>query len=673
MPNSPTTLPPPPLPSKPNSDRPPMPPRIHPRFGHINGPPAEPYSGPMYPKKKSATTIKFRDMLSPYKITSRIVINNDGTVSHESAILGHLGGIMDRSPLIPMRKKKSVNTEPVTPILCPERSVRKYQHLKNSVSFLVPPKNIPRHRLPSPPNRNANDNDDDVHEKDWIPSPTCDPVQRHKPQSYTEPVSSKEIQLDDSSTNYVTIPDVDILDYINFPDYLSVSEMNRSPDKSLPDYVDEIDSIVAASAHHSKSPTPEVESNSDIMDKDFINVTKILKELSPPVAPASPTSLVTCHTSSKPVIKHRTLRQINSNANWASKHACITSKAKSSTPSDVSTCRVTRAPVPHPRNRLPSSTDTNQSSTSMPPELKSNTAKDTELTSSVSPDKISTVKQPNSESQLQPVKNLQLTVFLKPTGKNTTSPVLPQQLKKIKLYEQHQLQQENKQVQLKQQQLQQQYQQQSLQQQELKQQQLQQENELMQLQKHQQQSDQSLQQLQQQLHNCQQQQIKQHPSHQQPVHQQQRNQHQQPHRLDSTTALAKADSSQSNVGSFSSEIKNKFTDHVKTSPSIPKRTCSLSSVRSETDVDRSRSSFVKPSTKAFSAYPLQHIPEHPTSMSSISSEAHNQKISQAILKKPVPKQRIKSLSPECKYYNYFKYVRTCMYIVKNTHIIWISM
>ena len=53
---------------------------------------------------------------------------------------------------------------------------------------------------------------------------------------------------------------------------------------------------------------------------------------------------------------------------------------------------------------------TNHSATSMPLELKTNTAKDTELTSSVSPDRTATVKQPNSESQLQLVKNLPPTV-----------------------------------------------------------------------------------------------------------------------------------------------------------------------------------------------------------------------------------------------------------------------
>ena len=127
----------------------------------------------------------------------------------------------------------------------------------------------------------------------------------------------------------------------------------------------------------------------------------------------------------------------------------------------------------------------------------------------------------------------------------------------------------------------------------------------------------------------------------------------------------------SNAGSFSSEIQNKFTDHVKKSPSVPKRTCSLSSVQSETDVDRSRSNFVNPSTEAYSASPLQHISEQHSSMINLSSEAHNQNVTQAIRKKkaPVPIPKVRSQPPEGTYVIIFVtiYIHicicTCMYII----------
>ena len=150
-------------------------------------------------------------------------------------------------------------------------------------------------------------------------------------------------------------------------------------------------------------------------------------------------------------------------------------------------------------------------------------------------------------------------------------------------------------------------------------------------------------QIQQQLMQQQQQQIKQQQLHQQPVYQQQKYQHQQ-HCLNSTTASV---NSQSNAGSISDEIKNKGIDHVKKSPSVPKRTSSLSNAQAETDPDKSSSKF---STKTFSAYPLLHIPEQHTSTT---SEACNQRITQTVRKKkaPVPIPKAKSQPPEGNCYN----------------------
>ena len=76
-----------------------------------------------------------------------------------------------------------------SPVLRPKISIRKHQKLKNTHSFLISSKNIPRHQLSSSPNKStSNNNDNDEYESEWVPS-----IQQHtcKWLSYIEPVSSK--------------------------------------------------------------------------------------------------------------------------------------------------------------------------------------------------------------------------------------------------------------------------------------------------------------------------------------------------------------------------------------------------------------------------------------------------------------------------------------------------
>ena len=409
-PYPPTTPPPPPVPMKPNFDRPPLPPRIHPRFGYLNGPSAEPYTTKATSRMNPPSSIRLCDIVSPYKITSRIVINNDGTVSHESTVLGHLGGKLDRSPLKPMRSSKQTKSE---------RSTQQHQDLQNSIS-LLPPKNVPRHRHPSPkettPVTSADENDgdyvnvnndsDEEYENDWCPAASSDHVQQHKPLSYIEPVPSKEnlLDIDDVSNDYVNVPEVVdssnvSSDYINVTDFLGPlvsttldpsntntldSSTTNLPNLSTANTLDSsatvtLDSSTTVNALDSstsiacsKSPTPEVENDLDSTDKDYINVTEILKEISSPLSLVSLPDFVGNQTPARPVIRQRALKPRDSKSNLV-----IVSKPEAKVfPSSNTSSKpkpISRVPLPKPRT-LSSSSAENQgakfNSASVPQNLK---------------------------------------------------------------------------------------------------------------------------------------------------------------------------------------------------------------------------------------------------------------------------------------------------------------
>ena len=403
-------LPPPTLPSKPNSDRPSVPPRIHPQFGYLNGPPAEPYAPQAYSRKKPAPKIKFDDMLCPYRITSRIVINNDGTVSHESTVLGHLGNRTDKSPLTPMRSGKQAKGKLEASNLFSTKSSQVHKHLKNTVSSsFLPPRNVlrfpsrdiekPKYPLPvAVPSNNTCDEED--YENEWFSS---DPIQKHKPLSYIEPVSSKEDLRDDDddSTDYVNMPDyMNLPDYLNMTGYINVPEMNDSlirTNCSSPDYVDEVSSLICKARPESptppKWPSPKVNTDSDVMDKDFINVTEILKEIYSPVEsapplPTAPLPTVTSMTATSPVIKKRTLRALNSNASLGVvlPKSDPSTMPKTSTPSSASARSVSKlsTPVPWLRQRSSSDYTNDMPVSSVPPQLISSSDEDRKPASSVS-------------------------------------------------------------------------------------------------------------------------------------------------------------------------------------------------------------------------------------------------------------------------------------------------
>ena len=566
-PDPPTTPPPPPLPMKPNSDRPPVPARIHPRFGYLNGPSAEPCAVQPYPRMKESPSTRLRNLVSPYKITSRIVINNDGSVSHESTVLGHLGGMMDRSPMVPMRKSKKAKALN----LRAKKSTEKHQDLQNSIS-LLPPKNVPRRRCPSsvltPTDelddshgdyinvKSINDSDED-YENDWCTSAPSDPVQLHKPLSYIEPVSSKEnlVTDDDANGDYVDVPEVvdslnTSLDYVNIPDSLNVTDCSNALDSSASATLDSstvntLDS--STSLAHSDLPIQEVESDSDIMDSDYINVTEILKEINPPIPLASPTRAVTNTALARPVIKKRTLRSMNSKSNLGVSKPVPTTKPKVITPSDASLSKpVSGVPSPKPR-RLSSKSSAvsfELPSTGIPSNLKSVSLKSSEQASNAShllPDKASTVTSTNNRP---PPK-----VSPKPSKRHQTTVSRPQwqedqqqqpikrhqtEISRMSQQQQHQQQQQG-QLQLQQHQesqeqhhLQKQQQQQlQKQHQALQEQQLQQHLQKQQgLQKQKQHQELPEQQLQQHLQKQQQQQLQRHPQRQhQALQEQQLQQH----------------------------------------------------------------------------------------------------------------------------------------------------
>ena len=463
-PDPPTTSPPPPLPTKRNIDRPPMPPRIHPRFGYLNGAPAEPYAAQTYSRMKQASSVRLCDMVSPYKITSRIVINNDGSVSHESTVLGHLGGRMDRPPITPMRKSRQANDKANSRH---KRSTKKHQDLQNSI-FLLPPKNVPRPRCPSPiltPIKHADDvidgdyeninGSDEDYENEWCPSAPSDPVQRHKPLSYIEPVSLKENLAadDDVSGDYINVPEVvdsvnTTLDYINIPDCLNVTDSSNTLDSSASTTLDSstVNTLDSATfIAQSESPTQEVESDSDANDNVYINVTEILKEISPPLPLAAPTPTVRNPTIIRPIIKRRTLKSMNSKSNlMVFSKPDPTTKVKVTTPSDALSKPVSGVPSPKPRKSL-SKVSKNQAVSfhfpSVPSKLESVTLKSSEQASNAScliPDKASTVTP--SDKPLPKPSNSLPKVSPKPVKKHhTTISRHPQ------LQQKHQQQQEHQQ------------------------------------------------------------------------------------------------------------------------------------------------------------------------------------------------------------------------------------
>ena len=252
-------FPPPPVPSTGIDNRPPIPSRDYPRYGFLKSPHAKPF-------------LKHPYMVSPYKITSRIVINDDGSVNHESTILGHCGSKFGPNPLIPPRKQNAVRQPKVDKAICfLQQSATHHKLSRNASVRLLPPKNIKRTNVTTPHsnvgyNDGDDDDDDDVYQDSWIANQE-DSIHMHPSKLSQLPPSHDNL----SNTNNLK---VQIVDQVSAPS--SCINGTRLPSADSGD-----DAL-------------------DLLDRDYINVQNILIELDVKSVPKPP----------KPTIKKRTFKLI---------------------------------------------------------------------------------------------------------------------------------------------------------------------------------------------------------------------------------------------------------------------------------------------------------------------------------------------------------------------------
>jgi len=260
---TPPNTPPPQVPPKSPSVRPPMPPRTHPRLGSLNAPPAEPY---LPPYSKMRPSVGWDNLVCPYQITNKIVINNDGTFSSMSTVLGHSGSKTDfKSTRTPLRKSCYLNQHEQQKSHQQQRQqpVMK-QQLHRFESASVPPRNIKRLGATSTVLAPSMDSIDNVDDEDYVNKWPTDIIKKSheydemaslhhqkKPASYIEPISHTDDENDDERDylnadqkmelissikppeeprttspegtgckDYVNVSDVISPDYMNIPDIL---------------------------------------------------------------------------------------------------------------------------------------------------------------------------------------------------------------------------------------------------------------------------------------------------------------------------------------------------------------------------------------------------------------------------------------------------------------------
>ena len=277
---APPSKPPPSIPSL-TDDRPPVPSRDHPRFGYLSGPPARPL-----PSNSG--------LVSPYKVTNRIVINNDGTVSQESTVFGHRGSISTLFPTKPPRKQHEALPEAKT---FPQRkTVANSKHGGASVQ-LLPPKYIKRVSSHSKEKLNVDDQKDDTDDfEDYI---IMSPSNFRKPQP---PVVVRNLKMSDCK---------------------------------------HVGAMAPSDGSHSLSG--DFAGKSVPVDHDYINVQNILNELdkSVPIRPKS-------QSVTKPPIKRRTFQlEVDTSVAFTPNHLCVLPRKSS--------FNLPASPKPIPRKRAVSS------------------------------------------------------------------------------------------------------------------------------------------------------------------------------------------------------------------------------------------------------------------------------------------------------------------------------
>ena len=184
-------------------------------------------------------------MVSPYRITNKIVINNDGTVSQESTVLGHRTDTSNH-PLQPPRKQVKNIQQPKAGNV--EQQKITHRKLKRSTSNkLLPPKNIKRINPPvKPAPAHPKDDDDDdadsydeIYQDSWVAEGYV----------HMNPIVSKFKASHNNSKGTKNVK-------VNIVNQVSVASRNTSR-SALEDSGDELDPI----------------------DRDYINIQNILIEL----------------------------------------------------------------------------------------------------------------------------------------------------------------------------------------------------------------------------------------------------------------------------------------------------------------------------------------------------------------------------------------------------------
>ena len=317
---NPPSTPPPPVPSVNSDDRPPVPSRDYPRFSYLSGPCAKP-------------RLKHPNLVSPYRITNKIVINDDGSVSRESTILGHRGNALNPNPLQPPRKQHNKTNKAEN---FPEQKIMLHALNRNRSGKLLPPKDIkrtsalfkyiPKPAPTHPMSDDDNDNDDKAYQESWI---TVEDYVHMYPGLFQPPLPPGVVDNEESciAESYVHMcpdlfqPPLSPGIVGNEESCIAESYVHMCPDLFQPPVVDNlkashnnskgaknlvqtVDQVSVAPTGDSHSPSVDSSDDElDFIDREYINIQNILIELDVKSVQISQGRI-------KPPIKKRTFKLI---------------------------------------------------------------------------------------------------------------------------------------------------------------------------------------------------------------------------------------------------------------------------------------------------------------------------------------------------------------------------
>jgi len=122
-------------------------------------------------------SVTWDDFVCPYKIASKIMVNNDGTVNYVSTILGHTGSKTDLKPQrtpergnLKLSRQEQLKLHQLLKQNISLKQPVKKQQLQRTESTAVPPRNIRRPAIMLPatlPSLDSTDNPDDDYENQW--------------------------------------------------------------------------------------------------------------------------------------------------------------------------------------------------------------------------------------------------------------------------------------------------------------------------------------------------------------------------------------------------------------------------------------------------------------------------------------------------------------------------